>query len=188
MHPDPALNRVHVPPFAEDPKAVNVIIETPQLSRVKLKFDDELGCFKYSKQMPAGSDFPFNFGYVPSTKADDGDPLDVLVLVDAPLPMGCLVECRPIGVLYSKQGKGKKLTEHNHRVLAVPEGDDAFEHIKEIDDLGATLVADLEHFFKQYKESRDDSYENIGRGRAWAARKLIEECARAFRAPKKKAA
>lgn len=188
MHTDPALNKNHLPPFEEESGSVNVIIETPRHSRVKVKFDEELGCFMYSKQMPAGSSFPFNFGFVPSTKADDGDPLDVLVLVDAPLPVGCLVRCRPIGVLFSKQGKGKKLTEHNHRVLAVPAEDDAFEHIEEISDLGATLIADLEHFFKQYKEARDDRYENIGRGGARAARKLIEESARAFRPPKKKAA
>ena len=76
-----------------DPSHISVIIETPKGSRNKLKYDPAKRMYKLSKVMPEGMVFPYDFGFVPSTKAEDGDPLDVLVLTDDPLFPGCFVDC-----------------------------------------------------------------------------------------------
>src|SRR5687767_2473398 len=86
-------------------KTVNVIVETPKGSRNKFKFDEESGCFILGSVLPAGYTFPFDFGYVPGTLAEDGDPVDVLLLMDQPAFPGCLVRARLIGVLEAKQCK-----------------------------------------------------------------------------------
>src|SRR6187397_2515854 len=91
---------------AED--SVKVIIETPQGSRNKFKYDPDLRMFKLSKVLPEGMVFPYDFGFVPSTNGDDGDPVDVLVLMDEPTFPGCLLECRLVGVLEAGQEEKKK--------------------------------------------------------------------------------
>ena len=90
---------------AED--SVNVIIETPKGSRNKFKYDPDLRMFKLSKVLPEGMVFPYDFGFVPSTKGEDGDPVDVLVLADEPTFPGCLLECRLVGVLEAEQEEKK---------------------------------------------------------------------------------
>jgi inorganic pyrophosphatase len=87
---------------------VKVIIETPKGSRNKFKYDPALRMFKLSKVLPEGMVFPYDFGFVPSTKGDDGDPVDVLVLMDEPTFPGCLLECRLVGVLEAGQEEKKK--------------------------------------------------------------------------------
>src|SRR5436305_10642632 len=82
---------------------VQVVIETPRGSRNKYKYDEERHLFRLNNVLPAGSSFPYDFGYIPGTKADDGDPLDVLVLMDQPAFTGCLIEARIIGVLEAEQ-------------------------------------------------------------------------------------
>src|SRR5437868_13373634 len=104
--------------FSQLPARVTVVIETPKGSRNKLKFDPATRKFKLSKVMPEGMMFPYDFGFVPSTKAEDGDPLDVLVLTDAPLFPGCLVECTLIGAIEAEQ-KEEGETERNDRLIAV---------------------------------------------------------------------
>src|SRR5215212_8024826 len=88
---------------ADDPSHVNVVVETPQGSRNKYNFDERLGVFRLGGVLPAGAVFPFDFGFVPSTVGGDGDPLDVLVLMDEPAFPGCLVEARLLGVVEAVQ-------------------------------------------------------------------------------------
>jgi len=90
---------------ADSSRRIVVTIETPKGSRNKIKYDPASRKFKLSKVMPEGMMFPYDFGFVPSTKAEDGDPLDVLVLTDEPLFPGCVVECSLIGVLKAEQKK-----------------------------------------------------------------------------------
>jgi inorganic pyrophosphatase len=99
---------------ARDPESglVRVIIDTPRGSRNKYKFDEELGLFKLSRVLPAGMSFPFDFGSIPSTRAQDGDALDVLVLNEVPLVVGCLVLVHLIGVIRADQTEHRK-TIHN---------------------------------------------------------------------------
>src|SRR5437588_699981 len=90
---------------ARDPASglVHVVIDTPRGSRNKFKYDEKLGLFRLSKVLPLGSCFPYDFGFIPSTRAGDGDALDVLVLMDEPAFTGCLLRVRLIGVLQAEQ-------------------------------------------------------------------------------------
>ena len=97
---------------------MKVIIETPKGSRNKFKYDPDLRMFKLSKVLPEGMVFPYDFGFVPSTKGEDGDPVDVLVLMDEPTFPGCLLECRLVGVLEAEQEEEKK-KKQNPRLIAV---------------------------------------------------------------------
>src|ERR1051326_739420 len=102
-------------------KTVHVIIETPKGSRNKYAFDQEQGVFVLKKVLPVGMAFPYDFGFIPSTKADDGDPVDVLVLMDEPAFAGCMLTCRPIGVIQGEQG-AKKKKERNDRMVSGEQG------------------------------------------------------------------
>ena len=109
----------HLPPLdAEDGTTIHVIIETPKGSRNKYAFDAERKVFQLKRVLPVGMAFPYDFGFIPSTRAEDGDPVDVLVLMDEPAFPGCLLECRVIGVIEGEQGK-KKQKERNDRIVAV---------------------------------------------------------------------
>src|SRR6202051_3486191 len=96
----------HLKPFcADDKKSLRVVIKTPKESRNKFAFNEDECVFELKKVLPAGMAFPYDFGFVPSTKADDGDPVDVLVLMDEPAFSGCVLKCRPIGVIQGEQGE-----------------------------------------------------------------------------------
>jgi inorganic pyrophosphatase len=97
-----------------------VIVETPRHSQVKFAYEPESDVFLAKKLLAMGLHFPFAFGFFPSTRGEDGDPLDVLLINDAPLPMGCLVHCRLIGVIMAEQGSSESETVRNDRLLAVP--------------------------------------------------------------------
>src|SRR5687768_7611459 len=94
---------VALPPVDPDSQLLNVVIDTPKGSRNKYKFDEQQGQWRLSKVLPQGSFFPYNFGFVPSTQAEDGDPIDVLLIADEPAFPGCIVPARLIGVLEAKQ-------------------------------------------------------------------------------------
>src|SRR6188474_3889094 len=98
---------------------VHVLIETPQGQPNKFKYDAELGALRLSRVLPVGMVFPYDFGCLPGTRADDGDPLDVLVLMDAPAYPGTVVEARLVGVLRCKQGKKGQPAVRNDRLIAV---------------------------------------------------------------------
>jgi inorganic pyrophosphatase len=98
-----------------------VIIETPRGSRNKYKYHEETGRMKFSKVLPEGMMFPYDFGFIPAKKANDGDPLDVLVLSDEPMFPGCEIECRIVGVRKATQRENGK-ENRNDRLIAVAEG------------------------------------------------------------------
>ena len=132
---------------------VDVIIETPKGSRNKIKYDPSSRKFKLSKVMPEGMMFPYDFGFVPSTKADDGDPLDVLVLTDEPLFPGCLVECMLIGALKAKQ-KEEGHTNRNDRLIAVANQSLLYCETKTLKDLNPKVLQQVEAFFVNYQKVR----------------------------------
>jgi len=113
--PSPSTLR---PFYPDDASLVRVIIETPKGCRNKYKYDPEIGAFKLSKVLPEGMVFPYDFGFIPGTKAEDGDPIDVLLLMDQPAFAGCVIESRLIGVLEAEQSKQGE-TERNDRLIAV---------------------------------------------------------------------
>ncbi|MBA3648369.1 MAG: inorganic diphosphatase [Chitinophagales bacterium] len=138
--------------FADQTNNVNVIIETPKGSRNKYTYHPESGLFQLGKILPAGLVFPLDFGFIPETKAEDGDPVDVLVIMEVPGFAGCFVECRIIGVIEAEQTERNHKKVKNDRLLAIPVDSNQFAKIKTIDDLDKTFLNEIIEFFVQYNE------------------------------------
>lgn len=164
----------------DDKHIICVVIETPKGSRNKYAFNDEQRVFELKKVLPAGMTFPYDFGFVPSTKAEDGDPVDVLVLMDEPAFPGCVLGCRLVGIIEGEQGD-KKAKLRNDRVVAVEKDNHSFADIKHIHDLGKEFLRELEDFFVNYHELSREKYKVVGVKGPAQARKRIEEGRRAVR-------
>jgi inorganic pyrophosphatase len=159
---------------ARDPKSglVRVVIDTPAGSRNKYKFDGELGVFKLSRVLPTGMSFPFDFGSVPGTRAEDGDALDVLVMSEVPLFVGCLVHVRLIGVIRATQTQ-RRVTIRNDRLvgsLETPVNKAAF---RELSDVPRQKVREIEHFFLSYNEAQGRRFKISGRGGSKSAERIL---------------
>lgn len=140
-----------------DKNLIVVIIETPKGSRNKYAYDVKEHIFELKKVLPAGMAFPYDFGFVPSTRGGDGDPLDVLVLMDEPAFAGCKLTCRLVGVIEGEQSDGKE-KERNDRVVAVESANHSYARVKRIDDLGKRFEKELEEFFVNYHRLGGTSY------------------------------
>jgi inorganic pyrophosphatase len=161
-------------PIDEDDKELlRVVIETPKGSRNKFAFDPKQHVFELKKVLPAGMTFPYDFGFVPSTIADDGDPIDVLVLMDEPAFPGCVLSCRPVGVIEGEQ-KDKKGKERNDRIIAVEKDAHSFADVKTIDDMGKQFEKELEEFFVNYHKLTGKEYRVLGMKGPDQARKLVK--------------
>src|SRR4028118_4616 len=154
---------------------VNVIIETPKGSRNKFDYDEERGLFKLGGVLPAGAVFPFDFGFVPSTLGEDGDPLDVLVLMDEPAFAGCLVPSRLIGVIEAEQTERDGATNRNDRLIAVAENSRDHDDVRSLDQVSQNLVAEIEHFFVSYNTIKGKQFKPLGRFGPERAGQLVEE-------------
>ncbi len=167
-------------PIDEETGNVNVVIETPRGSRNKYKFDEDNKIFKLSKSLPAGSMFPFDFGFIPSTLAPDGDPLDILVLMDAPVFVGCLLEVRLLGVIEAQQKPKGEKWRRNDRVIGVFHKAENFDHCKSLRDLNPNLLKQIEHFFIAYHVISGNIFKPIKRGGVAAVSKILRESMRRF--------
>jgi inorganic pyrophosphatase len=153
---------------------VQVVIETPKGSRNKYAFDPEIGAFRLTKVLPAGMAFPYDFGFVPSTLADDGDPVDVLVLVDDAIFPGCVIHCRLIGAILGEQRDKKKgRSVRNDRLVAVEESNHGHASLRSISELGKPFLDELEDFFVNYHELSAEKYRVIDVAGPAKARKLV---------------
>jgi inorganic pyrophosphatase len=123
-------------------KELRVVIEIARGSRNKMTYDEELEMFRLKKVLPEGMTFPYDFGFVPSTLADDGDPLDALVLMDEPGTMGCVVDCRVVGAILGEQTEGKKKLR-NDRLIVVAIPSHTHADIKRVTDLNSALLEEL---------------------------------------------
>jgi inorganic pyrophosphatase len=146
-----------------------VVIETPKDTPNKLKFEPELGTFKLAKVLPVGMVFPYDFGFLPGTMAPDGDPLDVLLLMDAPLYPGCVVESRLIGVLECEQRERDGRVERNDRLLGVAEASTVHAGTKAITDLSPAILSGIEAFFADYNRLAGKEFRVLRRRGAKAA-------------------
>ena len=158
---------------------LHVLVDTPGGSAAKLKLDKETGCYTISHILPPGTVFPFDFGSVPSTAADDGDPLDVLVLVEAPTYPGCLIPVRLIGALEAKQTQDGK-TMRNDRLIGVAAESRRYRELREISDAPKHLLDELEHFFVSYNAERGRRFRVTRRVGPAAAKKLVAAAERRF--------
>src|SRR4051812_31930476 len=159
----------------DDEGELNVIIETPKGSRNKFNYDEETGLFKLGGVLPAGAVFPFDFGFVPSTVGGDGDPLDVLVLMDDTAFAGCLVAARLIGVIRAQQIEKDGKTERNDRLIAVAAASHNHADVTSLDQISDSLLAEIEHFFISYNDMKGKEFKPEGRYGPEQARALVEE-------------
>ena len=144
-------------PFDRKSGNVNVVIDTPKGSRNKYAFDFKINAYKLKTVLPHGSIFPFDFGSIPGTVAQDGDPLDVLVLMDEPVFIGCLIETRLLGVIEAEQTEDGK-TERNDRLIAVAAESHTNATLKSLRKLDSKLISEIEHFFVSYNDAHGKKF------------------------------
>jgi inorganic pyrophosphatase len=183
MSTPPDLRRL--PAFAVgERRAVNVVIETARGSRNKFAWDDDARLFRLRKVLPEGMAFPYDFGFVPSTLAEDGDPLDVLVLMDEPAFAGCLITCRIVGAIVGDEGEPGRPRRRvrNDRLMAVALASRTHEDLRSLADVNESKLGQIEAFFVQYQQTLGKRYRVRGRKGPREAWRLVDRAARSWRA------
>jgi inorganic pyrophosphatase len=135
---------------------IDVVVEIPRGSRNKYEYDHERHVFRLDRRLFTATTYPADYGYIPDTLSEDGDPLDALVLLDDPTFPGCWVSARPVGVFWMEDDKGP-----DAKVLCVPAGDPRWEPVSDITDLPPYLVQEIEHFFDVYKVLEPNKHSNV---------------------------
>jgi inorganic pyrophosphatase len=162
--------------FTGTGKTINVIVETPKGSTNKYIYDEEHDCLKLKKVMPTGTLFPYDFGMIPQTKGEDGQALDVLILMDHPAFPGLMVECYVIGIIEAKQkDETSKSYFRNDRLIAVATQSVIYKHIESIDDVPEKQIDEIVRFFEYYNEMQGRKFKFLGIKDANAAMKLIKK-------------
>ncbi len=166
---------------AREPKTgrLHVIVDTPAGSANKYRFDRSYGIFRVSRKLPDGMVFPHDFGSVPGTRAEDGDPLDVLAVGLAPTFPGCLLTVRLLGTLHAYQlERGKKI--RNDRLVGAAETPVSRSPWRSLRDLPAAHLRDLEHFFEAYNAAQGRLFRITGRSNRESAERAVDRAVRAF--------
>lgn len=161
--------------YAAKSGALRGVIETPKGSRNKYAYDTDSDAFELATVLPEGMSFPFDFGFIPSTLGDDGDPVDVLVLMDAPVPSGCMLECRLIGVIEARQKEKRKPWIRNDRLIAVASHARAHSSVSTLRELPRQILPDIEAFFIDYNRLDDKKFHPLGVHGLRRAEKLVKK-------------
>jgi inorganic pyrophosphatase len=173
----PSLHPWHdLPTGSDPPRVVNAIIEIPTNERNKYELDKEYGIFRLDRVLHSAVHYPGDYGFLPRTLGDDGDPLDVLVITTIPVFVGCLIECRPIG-LFHLIDRGKA----DEKVLAVPVSDPYSAEIHQLADVPPHSLKEIEHFFQVYKDLEGVATRTRGFEGAAEAREAIAHAMRLYR-------
>jgi inorganic pyrophosphatase len=161
--------------------AVVAVVETPRASRNKFNYDPEIGAFRLKRVLPLGSTFPYDFGFIPSTLGEDGDPLDVLLLVDEPVPVGCVLQVRLLGVIEADQRELDGRWVRNDRLIAA--GIDAHLHaeIHSIRQCPKRMLDEIEAFFEHYNRLAGKEFRPLRRRGPLRASALLKKASEAFR-------
>jgi inorganic pyrophosphatase len=169
-------------PAQDDRGRFNAVIEVPKGSEVKLTYDPEMGAFRFSRALVLGLSYPFDWGFIPSTRAPDGDPLDVMVLLEARTFPGVVIPCRPVGVVEleqdAKNGKGR---QRNDRVIAAPAGSGRSQEIQHVRELDRRLREELEQFFVSATFFEGKNPKILGWKGPKTAHQLIAQARKQFR-------
>jgi inorganic pyrophosphatase len=166
-------------PFDPKKECLNVLIETPKGSRVKYAYNPKMGLIELKRALPEGMIFPFNFGFVPGTQADDGDPLDILILNQEPLFPGCLLKARVLGVIEAEQTERGETTRNDRLVgLAIAQQTPA---LLEGIGLDKRTLSEIEHFFISYNKLGGKKFKVLGKGGPETALDIIKNCQRKAR-------
>jgi inorganic pyrophosphatase len=157
---------------------VDIIVEVPQGSRNKYEWDPAIDAIRLDRMLFTSTRYPHDYGFIPGTLAEDGDPLDAMVILDEPTFPGCLVAVRPIAVFWMTDEKGP-----DAKILTVPAHDPRYGALQDLDDVPGHVTAEIGHFFDIYKELERDKSTDV---RGWqdraAAEKVIEESVARFTA------
>jgi inorganic pyrophosphatase len=155
---------------------IDVVVEIPRGSRNKYEYDHERHVLRLDRRLFTATAYPADYGFIPETLSEDGDPLDALVLLDEPTFPGCWVSARPVGIFWMSDDKGP-----DAKVLCVPAGDARWEGIHDLGGLPEHLTDEIGHFFEVYKELEPGKHSDV---RGWegaaAALEEIEACRSRF--------
>lgn len=166
-----------ISPGTDIPSVVNMIVEIPKGRRNKFELDKETGLIKLDRYLYSSSVYPGDYGFIPQTLAADGDPLDILVMVNEPTFSGCLIEARVVGMFRMKD-KGAD----DFKVLGVPNADPLFAHVKQLEDVPPHFLREVEHFFGTYKQLEGAHTESLGWIGAEASTQEVRDSVDRFRA------
>lgn len=136
-----------LPRGAKYPEEFNLVIEMPKNSHNKYEYDEELDIIKIDRVFFTAMALPYDYGFIPATRSEDGDHLDGIVILDAPAYPGIMVNCRPIGVAYMIDSG-----EKDEKIISVCADDPRYKHITELDQLGEHFIKEIEHYFTHYKD------------------------------------
>jgi inorganic pyrophosphatase len=184
----PGLHPWHdIPTGPNPPEVINALIEIPTNERNKYELDKDLGIFRLDRVLHSAVHYPGDYGFLPQTLGDDGDPLDILVIMKVPVFTGCVVTGRPIG-LFHLIDRGRS----DEKVLAVAHGDPYAEGINDLKDIPPHTLREIEHFFQVYKDLEGVTTRTRGFEDAAAARGAIMDAMARYKrefgvAPKKAA-
>jgi inorganic pyrophosphatase len=161
-------------PAQPKPGLISVLIEIPAGSKNKYEFDKDLQAFALDRVLYSSVQYPYDYGFVPNTLADDGDPLDGMVLMDQPTFPGCVIAARPIGMLEMIDGG-----DRDEKILCVPDKDPRYTHVKSLQDIAPHRLAEIEEFFKTYKNLEKKVTEILGWQDVDKVTPLVEKCIKA---------
>ena len=170
------MNLYQLPPGPDPPHIVNAIIEISRGGHNKYEYDPKLGLFKLDRVLYSAVHYPAAYGFIPGTIAEDGDPVDILVITGEPTFTGCLVEARPVGLFLMRDEKGE-----DEKILSVPVADPNHNEIQELSQVRAHFLREVEHFFHIYKELEGKTVETLGWEDSEAAFTVIQESIEAAR-------
>jgi len=172
------LNRV--PAGNRVPDDINVIIEIPAHSDpIKYEVDKTTGTLFVDRFLSTSMHYPCDYGYIPNTLSDDGDPVDVLVITPIPVNIGCVIRCRPVGMLVMKDEAGE-----DKKIIAVPDAalTKLYQNVTELSDLPAILLKQISHFFTHYKDLEEGKWVKLdGWVDARASKQEIIESVKRFK-------
>jgi inorganic pyrophosphatase len=144
---------------------IEVVIETPKGSPQKYTYIPDTPFFKMKKILPRGMVFPYDFGFIPDTRGEDGDPLDVIVISEFHSFPGIIIDCRVIGAIQAEQSEeeGSPKMIRNDRLLAVPKLSNIFQNIRDLEDLPKQIIDNLEAFFTEYNKLQEKKFRPLSR-------------------------
>ncbi len=152
-----------------------MIVEIPKNSGNKYEYDGKLGVFRLDRALYSPMHYPGDYGFIPGTRADDGDPLDVLALVEEPSFPGCLIEVRPVGILNMVDNDLA-----DQKIVAVPNRNPRYDEVHTMDQIFPHVRREIEHFFAIYKELEGKKTKMLGWGRPMESREMIVKSRKSY--------
>lgn len=180
-HPNTRGLLTDLSPYCIDADLIRVVVETPKASRNKFAYEATLGAFALHFVLPQGMEFPFDFGFVPGTKAQDGDPIDVLLVMEESVTQGVVVDVRLIGVIRGMQTEKDGESEENDRLVAVVPSSPLYRNIERLSELPKEALEQIERFFVNYNAERGKRFTLEGMRGPKAAKKCFEKARKRFK-------